>query len=80
MAETPDAPERTEVPGAEGRDEPRSFEVALAELERRVRRLEAGDLPLEDALTLFEEGVRLTRECHEHLDAADQRIIELGGD
>lgn len=55
----------------------RSFEAALAELELRVRRLEAGELPLEEALVLFEEGVRLTRECHVRLDAADQKIIEL---
>ncbi len=56
---------------------PRTFEVSLAELELRVRRLEAGELPLEEALVLFEEGVRLTRECHERLDTADRKIIEL---
>ncbi len=56
---------------------PRSFESALEALETRVRKLEAGELPLEDALTLFEEGIELTRECHEKLDAADQKIVEL---
>ena len=55
----------------------RSFEESLSELEARVRALEAGDLPLEDALRLFEEGISLTRECHEKLDAADQRLVEL---
>ena len=55
----------------------RSFELALEALENRVRKLEAGDMPLEEALSLFEEGIELTRECHEKLDAADQKIVEL---
>lgn len=55
----------------------RNFEEALSALENRVRKLEAGELPLEEALGLFEEGIELTRECHEKLDAADQKIIEL---
>ncbi len=55
----------------------RSFEAALAELEGRVAKLERGDLALEDALKLFEEGVALVRECHERLDAADARIVAL---
>lgn len=55
----------------------RSFEQALEALENRVRKLEAGDMPLEEALSLFEEGIELTRECHEKLDAADQKIVEL---
>ena len=55
----------------------RSFEEAMAELERCVQRLDAGDLPLEDALRAFEQGVALVQECHDKLDAADQRIAEL---
>ncbi len=55
----------------------RSFEAALGELEARVTKLERGDLALEDALRLFEEGVALVRECHERLDAADARIVAL---
>jgi exodeoxyribonuclease VII small subunit len=57
--------------------EGRSFESALSELEARVARLERGDLALEDALRLFEEGVGLVRECHERLDAADARVVAL---
>ena len=57
--------------------ESRSFEVALTELEARVAKLERGDLALEEALRLFEEGVGLVRECHEKLDAADARILAL---
>jgi exodeoxyribonuclease VII small subunit len=63
--------------GASDPAEPRSFESALGELEARVGKLERGDLALEDALRLFEEGVGLVRECHERLDAADARIIAL---
>jgi exodeoxyribonuclease VII small subunit len=58
-------------------DESRTFEAALRELEARVQKLESGDLPLDDALRLFEEGVGLVRECHERLDAADARIVNL---
>ena len=53
------------------------FEEALAELEKRVRALEAGDVPLDDALKLYEEGVALARTCHEQLEAADQRVAKL---
>lgn len=55
----------------------RTFEQALSDLERRVTSLEKGDLDLEDALKLFEEGVSLVRECHERLDAAEARIVAL---
>lgn len=55
----------------------RGFEGALKELEERVQKLESGELQLEDALKLFEEGVGLVRECHERLDAADARILLL---
>ena len=47
--------------------------------EDRVRKLESGDQPLEDALRLFEEGIELTRACHERLDAAERRRGELSG-
>ena len=57
----------------------RSFEQALAELERRVKQLDAGDLPLEQALALFEEGVALVQECHDKLDSAERRIVEITG-
>jgi exodeoxyribonuclease VII small subunit len=53
------------------------FESALSELEKRVRALEAGELSLEDALTLFEEGVVLARTCHERLESAEARVSKL---
>ncbi len=54
-----------------------AFEESLGALEERVRKLEAGEVSLEDALTLFEEGVELARTCHEQLEAAEQRVAAL---
>src|SRR5215213_5580078 len=52
----------------------KTFEMQLAALEKVVRELERGDLPLEESLKLFEDGVRLSRECQERLNAAERRI------
>ena len=59
-----------------------NFEAQLASLERIVRELERGELPLEQSLELFEQGVRLSRECQERLNEAERRIEVLlrGGD
>jgi exodeoxyribonuclease VII small subunit len=54
-----------------------TFETQLAALERIVRELEGGDLTLEESLRLFEEGVRLSRECQERLNKAERRIEVL---
>ncbi len=51
-----------------------TFESSLGELEKIVRKLEDGDLSLEESLKLFEDGVRLSRECQERLNAAERRI------
>ena len=58
-------------------DEKRTFEQALTELETHVRRLDGGELALEESLSTFEAGVKLIRECSELLDDAEQRITEL---
>lgn len=58
------------------RTEPK-FEEALAELERVVRQLEEGDIPLEESLTAFERGVALVRLLHSRLDSVQARIEEL---
>lgn len=57
--------------------EPLSFEEALAELEATVRRLEAGNLPLAEAIALYERGMALARCCGESLDAAELQIEQL---
>jgi exodeoxyribonuclease VII small subunit len=51
-----------------------TFEASLSNLEKIVRRLEEGDLSLEESLKLFEDGVRLSRECQERLNQAERRI------
>ena len=56
---------------------PTNFEAQLASLERIVRELERGDLPLERSLELFEQGVRLSRQCQERLGEAERRIEVL---
>ena len=55
-------------------DEQPNFETALEKLEASVDRLEQGELPLEDALRTFEDGVRWSRACHQLLDRAEQRV------
>ena len=50
------------------------FEAALDRLEEIVKRLEDGDMPLEESLRLFEEGVKLSRLCDQKLQAAERRI------
>ena len=54
--------------------EQRTFETSLEALEQIVRQLEDGDLPLEKSLELFEQGIRLSRECQERLSQAERRI------
>lgn len=53
---------------------PKTFESSLEELERIVRELEQGELPLERSLELFEHGVKLSRECQDRLNQAERRI------
>jgi exodeoxyribonuclease VII small subunit len=55
----------------------KSFEASLEALEQIVRELEDGDLPLEKSLELFEQGIRLSRECQERLGQAERRIEVL---
>jgi exodeoxyribonuclease VII small subunit len=50
------------------------FEQTLGQLEQLVTRLESGELPLDEALRAFEQGVRLTRECQAALTAAQQKV------
>ena len=54
-----------------------TFEEALKKLESIVTRLEDGDIPLEESLQLFEEGVKLSRFCANKLDEAEKRVETL---
>jgi exodeoxyribonuclease VII small subunit len=51
-----------------------TFEAALKQLEDIVQRLERGELPLEESLKLYEEGIRLSRLCHAKLEEAEGKI------
>jgi exodeoxyribonuclease VII small subunit len=55
----------------------KSFEASLEELEALVQELESGELGLEDALTRFERGVAVSKQCHQALDNARLRIDGL---
>ena len=60
-----DAPQSSAAP---------NFEAALKRLEEIVKKLESGDLPLDSALELFEEGIKLSRFCHTTLGQAERRV------
>ncbi len=53
------------------------FEKKLIRLEEIVAKMEAGDLPLEDSLKFFEEGVKLSQECNKQLAQAEQKVKVL---
>ena len=59
------------------------FEASLDKLEKLVEKMEDGDLTLEESLKIFEEGVKLTRECQQALADAEQKVkllIEESGE
>lgn len=51
-----------------------SFEESLKRLEKIVEQMERGDLPLEESIQLFEEGMNLSAACKEHLDQAEGKV------
>ena len=57
-----------------------SFEAALAELEKIVARMEAGELSLEDALATHKRGLELAKYCQRKLEVAQQQVKVLEGD
>ena len=54
-----------------------SFEEALRSLEEVVRRLEGGEVPLDESIALYERGEALRRHCQARLDAAQERIEKI---
>jgi exodeoxyribonuclease VII small subunit len=55
----------------------KDFEAAIGELEAIVKKLEEGDLALEQSLALYERGIHLSRFCHARLEEAERRIEVL---
>jgi exodeoxyribonuclease VII small subunit len=76
MTRRPSPPSPDPAPAAAPVDGP-SFEAAIKRLTDIVQTLERGDLPLEDSLRLFEEGVALSRASQQRLDAAEKRVEQL---
>ncbi len=56
-----------------------SFEKKLTRLEEIVGKMEAGELSLDESLKLFEEGVKLSRDCNKELSEAEQKVKKLVG-
>ena len=54
-----------------------NFEQSLARLDEIVRRMEHGDVALEEALKLFEEGTALVGSCNKLLDEAEMKVVQL---
>jgi exodeoxyribonuclease VII small subunit len=54
-----------------------TFEKALAELEQIVQKLERGDVPLEESVTIYERGEALKRRCEELLRQAEARVEKI---
>lgn len=77
----PADPSKTERAESAARTEPEttSFENSIKRLGEIVQKLESGELPLEESLRLFEEGVSLARSSQATLDAAERRVEELLG-
>jgi exodeoxyribonuclease VII small subunit len=57
-----------------------SFEAAYAELEALITRLESGELPLDESVTLFERGRQLAEHCQTLLDQAELRVSQITGE
>ncbi len=72
-------PDEAQAPESEATENAPSFEQAVQRLGEIVERLETGDLPLEESLALFEQGVRLSRDAQARLDAAEKRVEQLLG-
>ena len=54
-----------------------TFEQSMARLDAIVRQLEKGDAPLDELMSLFEEGTALIRSCGKMLDEAEQKVVRL---
>ncbi|MBQ6799466.1 MAG: exodeoxyribonuclease VII small subunit [Oscillospiraceae bacterium] len=58
-------------------EQSKTFETSVKRLEEIVRLMERGDVPLEQALSLFEEGTGLIRSCTKQLDEAELKVVRL---
>lgn len=61
-------------------DQPTSFEAAMADLEKLVAQMEAGELPLEASVAAYQRGAELVRYCTMQLDKVEKQVQVLEGD
>ena len=57
--------------------QPIRFEEAMLDLEEVVKKLETGEVPLEDAIVLYKKGMELSSFCHEKLQSAEKQLITI---
>ena len=57
--------------------QPIRFEEAMLDLEEVVKKLETGEVPLEDAISLYKKGMELSSYCHEKLQDAEKQLISI---
>ncbi len=53
------------------------YEKSMQRIQEIIEKLESSELPLEEAMKLFEEGTKLTAECYETLDKAEQKLRDI---
>ena len=63
--------------GKMAKEKEKTFEESLVELEEIVQRLECGDVPLEEALTAFQEGMALSKQCQDTLEKAEKTLTKI---
>ncbi|RWR15082.1 exodeoxyribonuclease VII small subunit [Siminovitchia fortis] len=54
-----------------------TFEEALEQLEMIIKRLEEGDIPLEEALEIYQKGMELSKACHDKLKYAEEKLTKV---
>lgn len=57
-----------------------NFEQSLKQLESLVERLEQGQLPLQESINLFQQGINAAKQCHTYLSEAQQVVEQLGSE
>lgn len=62
---------------ADGKENTPAFEEAMEKLERIVKQLEENDVPLEKAIELFQEGMALSKLCHDKLETVEKKMDQL---
>lgn len=59
------------------KDQKHTFEEAMEHLERIVERLEEGEVPLEEAITIYQKGMEFSKLCHEKLKQAEEKMVNV---